>query len=170
MTGGILVGHRDRADGLAPRRGLDLVAGLDGVEAAALEEGKLVADQETDGVWELFASRLDGTNNRKISGPMAGSGVLPGYCNSFAISSDSTRVVYVAQQDDPVAVEIYAAAMDGTGSVKLNGPMVPGGRVVTGAPILITPDSQKVVYLVFQGDPAVQEQLNGFSTSGKCPD
>ena len=57
MIGGILVGHGDRADGLAPSRGLDLVARLDGVEAAALEEGKQVADQAADGA-ELAAKAM----------------------------------------------------------------------------------------------------------------
>jgi Tol biopolymer transport system component len=50
--------------------------------------------------------------------------------DAVAISPDSTRVVYVADQDTDGVVELYSAPIDGsTSPAKLNGPMVPGGDV-----------------------------------------
>lgn len=75
-------------------------------------------DAVTDGANELWSVRLDGT-----SPPVRISDVLtPGRFVSFAISSDSTRVVFSADQDTDGQVDLFSVLI-GTGGDrrKLNG-------------------------------------------------
>jgi Tol biopolymer transport system component len=65
------------------------------------------------------------------------------------ISPDSQRVVYLADQqadDSSSGIQIYSAPIGGgTPAVKISGPVIPFGFIVTGD-ILFTPDSQNVLY------------------------
>jgi hypothetical protein len=99
-----------------------------------------LADQNTDGVFELFlASSGVKLNPQLVSG---------GNVTSFALTPDKTAVVYIADQTTNDVFELYQVNIATPGvSVKLNGTLVLGGDV-TG--FTITPDGTSVVYLADQ--------------------
>ena len=108
----------------------------------------------------IHAVNVNGSNPRRLSGDMVFRGSLERFNNgAFAISPDSTQVLYLATQDTLNVVELYSAKMDGSGAVKLNGPiLVPiisgsKGGVFSGSETFtpqISPDSQWVVYQAMQ--------------------
>ncbi len=103
------------------------------------------ADQETDGVMELFSAPVDGSGAAvKLNGTLAaGGGTL-----SYEISADSQYVVYRADQDVDGVDELYRVPLDGSGGPeKLNDPLVAGGNV---SDFTFSPDSQWVLYLADQ--------------------
>jgi len=101
------------------------------------------ADANTDQVFELFTNVPNGSDNRLVSGAMAGAGAT-----FFAWSPDGTQVAYGATQDSPTKVEIYASAPDGTGNIKVNGPTTDGVQAFnTTVPLFVwAPDSARIVY------------------------
>src|SRR6185503_5381215 len=71
-----------------------------------------------------------------------------GDVNSFLISADSARVVYIADQSTAGVDELFSRAIDGSGSpVQLNGTLVIGGDVFSA---LISADGTRVVYYADQ--------------------
>lgn len=86
----------------------------------------------------------------KLSGEM----VLDGDVDDYSISPDSSRVVYLADQDTDEVQELYSVPIGGGTPVKLNGPFVTGGDVW---PFSISPDSSRVVYRADQGTDEVYE-------------
>ena len=113
------------------------------------------ADQDTDNVMELYSSPLDGSGSSvKLNGPLTPGGNVN--YNYFAISPDSSRVVYSADQDTHGVIELYSSPLDGSGSsVKLNGPLTPGGGLFP--QFAFTPDSSRVVYSAIQDTVGVSE-------------
>ncbi|MSR63153.1 MAG: hypothetical protein EXS08_11985 [Planctomycetes bacterium] len=115
-----------------------------------------VGDQalSADGRWlvytqgsrpDLFSLPIDGSSAAvQLSGPYAPAGsFLPG-ARLMAISPDSSRVVYRANQDLNQAFDLYSIAIDGSGpSVNLSGVGGGGLRLQT---LEIGPDSACVVY------------------------
>jgi Tol biopolymer transport system component len=105
-----------------------------------------IADQDTDGVLELYRSLPDGTSNLKLSGP------LPANHNvwAFAWSPDSTRVGYVeASFAGPQVSDAHVVAATG-------GVPVPVSLQHTVNAILWSPDSTRLAYGVgepFSGNP-----------------
>src|SRR5262245_24269898 len=100
-----------------------------------------LADQNTDGVFELFLA----SSGVKLSGPIVagGNGV-----SSFALTPDKSAVVYIADQTTAGVFELFQVNIATPGlSVKLNGALVLGGDVTSFA---ITPDGTSVVYLADQ--------------------
>ena len=100
-----------------------------------------LADQNTDGVFELFLV----STGAKLNGPIVagGSGVT-----RFALTPDKSAVVYIAEEKSPGILEMFQVNIATPGvSVKLNGPLVLGGNVDSFA---ITPDGTSVVYLADQ--------------------
>lgn len=77
--------------------------------------------------------------NIKLSDPLA----VGRDVSSFGISPDSSRVVYLADQDTDGVDELYSVSLAGGSSVKLNGPLVEGGNV---SDFRISPDNTRVVY------------------------
>jgi dipeptidyl aminopeptidase/acylaminoacyl peptidase len=104
-----------------------------------------VADQDTDGVFELYSVFLGGGS------PVRLNPLLPFGRNvtSFQISPDSSRVVYLADQEKATVVELYSVAIGGPAAagIKLNGALAAGGLVDV---FLISPDSSRVVYIANQ--------------------
>ncbi|MGD9301845.1 MAG: hypothetical protein PVI13_09725, partial [Desulfobacterales bacterium] len=98
-----------------------LVAGGDVVAFVVSPDGffvAYVADQDTDGVFELYAVVVDktaGDTAVKVSGPMAGSGVLrlPSGEYSFGWAPDSSRIAYIADQNSADTFELFSAMPDG---------------------------------------------------------
>jgi len=90
------------------------------------------ADQETDEVFELYSAPIDGSAAAvKLNGALvAGGDTTSNFLNTVAISADSSRVAYVADQEVDERFELYSRPIDGSGSAqKLNSTPVPGGDV-----------------------------------------
>lgn len=104
------------------------------------------ADLETDDRYELYSVPADGSSSAvKLNGtlPPSADGV-----RGYRISSDSTNVVYKADETTAYLIEIFSAPIDGsTGSVKLNGPLT-DNEVLSFA---LTPDGTYVVYQASEG-------------------
>ena len=68
-----------------------------------------VADQQTDGAFELYTAPINGS-----SAPVRISPLLPTTANifNFLISPDSSRVVYLADQDTDDVFELYGVYDD----------------------------------------------------------
>ena len=100
-----------------------------------------LADQDTDGVNELYSVLLGGGS------PIRLNPLLPFGRNviSFQISPDSSRVVYRADQETDTVFELYSVPLGGPAAagIKLNGALVAGGNVNY---FQISPDSSRVVY------------------------
>jgi Tol biopolymer transport system component len=116
------------------------------------------ADQQTDGVFELYSVPLAGPASAgvKLNGPL-----VPGGNVDFIIriSQDSSRVVYRADQQTDEIFELYSVPLTGpaSGGDKLNGPLVVGGNVTGTYGFHISPDSQRVVYTADQDTNNVTE-------------
>jgi hypothetical protein len=103
------------------------------------------ADQDTDGVVELYGSFTNPNFefNPKLNGDLVTDGnvsrfeFVPGLINTDA------RVVYLADQDTLDTKELYSRRLlsTDTGEVKLNGPVTIGAR-----DFKISPDGQTVVH------------------------
>ncbi len=94
-------------------------------------------------VSELFTSRSDGTDNRKVNGPIAAGGGVE--FSSIEWAPDGSRLAYVADQDVVGKNEIYTSLPDGTGNVKLNGPLPANANVLDA--VGWAPDSSRVAFL-----------------------
>lgn len=100
----------------------------------------------------VYSVALDGsTAPVQLSGTLANSGAV----RSFAVSRDSQRVIYTAEQDTVGLTELYSRPIDGSGvPTKLNGPIVGDGDVTAAA---IAADSRWVVYLAPQDTAGMTE-------------
>ncbi len=140
--------YRVPIDGSAPPLKLNaaLVAGGQaGSLAVAASPGgqRLVylADQDIDGVTELYSVRFSGGAAVKLSATLVENGDV----ETFAPTPDGTRVVYLADQDTWDRTELYSVPIDGAqAAVKLN--VASGDNEVLG--FALTPDSARVVYLL----------------------
>ena len=125
------------------------------------------ADQNIDGVSELWSVSTTGDSLPVRLNPnlTPGGNVL----FSFKISSDSKRVVYVADQDTNDVVELYSVPISGGPLTKLNANLVAGGDVTFFSPdFQISPDSQRVIYEADQDTNDVNE-LYSVSIDGGTP-
>ena len=64
------------------------------------------ADQDTDGVFELYSVPITGGAPTKLNGPLIPGGDVQ---SGFQISPDGATVVYIAEQDTNGVAELYAA-------------------------------------------------------------
>ncbi len=117
------------------------------------------ADQSAYGVYQIYSVPLaGGTAATRLNGVLAvNEDVEPGY----AISPDSTQVVYRSDEDVNDIVELYSAPLNGTGApTRLNGVLVGGGDVL-GSPsnpdLQISPNSARVVYVADQNVDTLNE-------------
>ncbi len=124
-----------------------------------------LADQDTDNVNELYSTRIDGsTAPTKLNPPLpSGREVYPGY----RISADGARVVYVADQLQNGRLELFSVPTDGSQpAVRLNAGM-PTNRDVRYDGFAISPDSSRVVYLAdpreYQANEFLSAPIDGSS-------
>lgn len=105
-----------------------------------------LADQDTDGINELYSVPLGGGTAVKLNAPLA-AGIDPGNClwsHCFRFSPDSSRVVYSAEQDRIGVRELYSVVLH-TGLVtKLNDTVIPPTGDVNS--FKISPDGSRVVF------------------------
>lgn len=96
---------------------------------------------------ELYCVPIDGPSSDviKLNGPL----VEDGGVNNLAVSPDSQRVVYRADQQVQAQFELYSVPIRGPAGVgeKLNGPLPPGHVVFD---FTISPGGDSVVYLANQ--------------------
>jgi len=118
-----------------------------------------VADQETDGTFELYSVPISGPSGSgiKISQPMTGGAEVDEW--NFEITPDSSRVVYVAGQ---VYVDwnVFSVPIAGPTSqvVQISGPMTPGGFVYDfGTRFRISPDGAQALYRADQDTQGMSE-------------
>lgn len=94
-----------------------------------------LADQELDGILELFTSLPTGGDNVKINGSLATSAEV----QSYQWSADSLRLAYLADQETLDVLELYSGLADGSARVKMHADLAPAG-------------DQDVVYYVWAPD------------------
>jgi Tol biopolymer transport system component len=117
-----------------------------------------LADQERNGVEEIFSVPIEGGPAVRLNGPMVQRGDALPY--AIQISPDSSRVVYVADQMADGVDELFSVPIGGGPATKLNGPLVPFGRVsstLQPRPFEISSDSSRVVYVASQEDDQSEE-------------
>src|SRR5262245_45140481 len=103
------------------------------------------ADGDQDEVFELYSVLFSGGTPVKLNGTLASGGDVGNVLGvTFQISSDSSRVVYLADQDANDKFELYTVPIAGGAAVKLN-PALPATGDVVG--FAIAPDSSRVVFL-----------------------
>jgi Tol biopolymer transport system component len=113
-----------------------------------------LADQQTDGVWELYSVPLAGPAGTGVK--LNGALVAGGEVWNFEVSPDSSRVIYLADQQTDGVLELYSVPLAGPAGagVKLNGALVAGGDVNY---FQISPDSSRVIYQADQQTDEVWE-------------
>ena len=131
------------------------------------------AEQEVNGLKEIFVSTPDGLVNRKVSGVMTtgvGAGAESG---QIFWSPDSNFIAYSARQESTAVLELFVSTPDGLGNSKASGAMVGGGNVALSPAPFWSPDSSQISYMadqdvdgeleLFAGSPAglFNNQLSG---------
>jgi Tol biopolymer transport system component len=85
------------------------------------------ADQETDGINELYLVNIDGSGLIKLSGQITGNGMV----SDIGWYPDGSSVFYTADRDDDGSFEFYAVSPDGNVEVQI------GGEADTGLDVAI---------------------------------
>ena len=101
-----------------------LVTGGDVISFESSADGQWVvylADQETDGVQELYRVPLTGGAAVKLNGPLPAGGDV----TSFRITPDGAAVVYRADQETDDLFGLYSVPISGGGPVLLSGDTKP---------------------------------------------
>ena len=102
------------------------------------------ADQERDGVFELFSVPSIGGVPVKLNGPMVEGGDVE---DGAVFSPDGGLVLYRANQDRSDVVGLYLVSATGGQAGNLAAPFIPGGAVVSAA---FSPNGSRVVFLADQ--------------------
>lgn len=92
---------------------------------------------------EIFGMDYDGANYGKLHP------VIADDAEEFRISPTGDKILYTMEQDVNNINEIYSSNLDGTGNVKLNGPLPLGGDVDYSR-FEILPNGQKALFLAEQ--------------------
>ena len=98
---------------------------------------------------DLFAAAGDGSSTPLINSERPFGGVKDINGGAFAISPDSSRIIYWADQDTEGVYELYSVTMDGLTTDKINASLVEGGQVFSVASKFspeISADNNWVVY------------------------
>ena len=109
-----------------------------------------VADQRSNDLFELFTVPIAGGTVIRLSADLPAGGDVGALQRTpdFLISSDSQRVVYIADQNDDGRSEIFSVPIEGGAAVQLNPEFTSSGSDVID--YQISPDGQRVVYLADQ--------------------
>jgi hypothetical protein len=107
------------------------------------------ADQDTNGTYEIYSVPITGpaASGVKLNKSLVSGGVV--HFPSIVISTDSSRVLYLADQDTETVDELYSVPIAGPASsgVKLNNTPVNEGDVGPGFDI-----SDDNLYVIYKGD------------------
>lgn len=103
-------------------------------------------DLEVDEVFELYSAPVaGGAPAVKLNGALASGGDVAA---AIAVTPDSSRAVYLADQQTNDRIELWSVPLPGGGSVKVNGPLVANGNVFQ--TFRIDPTSTTAVYVADQ--------------------
>ncbi len=107
-----------------------------------------LADEDTDGVVELYAVDPDGQNAVKLSPAVSGGAAgAPSRACPYPITPDSQRVVFAARPVAPGPTNVYSVKLDGTELHKLHPDTAASGFIDIGCDsIQITPDGTHVIF------------------------
>ena len=119
-----------------------------------------LADQDTDGVFELFSVPVGGGPTTKLNGALVSGGSVG---INFRISPNSGRVIYIADQEENDMEELFSVPLAGGTTTKLNPPLVTGGGVLNAR---ISPDSSRAIYQADQELDSVVELFSVPMTGG----
>lgn len=109
------------------------------------------ADQDVDGVIELYSVPLTGGPTTQLNAPLVAGGNVLGF--GAAVSGTlPPRVVYFADQNTDETIEVYGVPLSGGAAAKLNGPLVAGGDLVS-----IAFNASLIAYLADQDIDGVNE-------------
>lgn len=107
-----------------------------------------LADQHVYDNAELYSVPIAGPADAwvKLNGPLVSQG---GVDFDYAITADTSRVVYRARQQTVNTFELYSVPIEGPASLgqRINGPLVNDGEVWS---FQVSPDDSRVVYLADQ--------------------
>ncbi len=118
------------------------------------------ADQDTDGVNELYSVPISGGSTTKISGTL----VTGGNVQAHEISPDSKQVVYLADEDINGTRELYTVPITGGTPTRINVTLF---YVAPWPPnYAISPDSRQVVYVANQDTKSILELYSVPITGG----
>ena len=120
------------------------------------------ADQDTDGVSEIYSVPIAGGQAVRINGPLISTS---SDVNSFTITPDSSKVIYIADANKLNADEVFTVPIGGGTPTRLNDDLVANGRVFD---FSLSPDGATVVYLGDQDKDDVTE-LFSVPVSGGTP-
>lgn len=119
------------------------------------------ADQNADGIFEVFSVPSSGGTPVRLNGPLvAGGGVL---FDGLQFSPDGSRVFYRADQTTVGLYELFSVPSAGGVSQKLNGPLVPGRGIPR---YHVSSDSSRVLYRADQTTDEVFEVFSVASSGG----
>ncbi|NUM46897.1 MAG: PD40 domain-containing protein, partial [Anaerolineales bacterium] len=103
-----------------------------------------------EGDWQIFSVPILGGPVAQLNPQLINGGNVYPNDWEYEISPDSTRVVYVADQDTDEVLELYSVPIIGGMVTKLNDPLIAGGDISRASSSAywfdISPDSQHVVY------------------------
>ncbi len=131
-----------------------------------------LADRDTQGTLELYASFDDGTDIIKLSGAMVSGGNVV----DFEVSPNGIYVAYVADQDTDNLFELYVVPVDktsGESAVKVSVPLAGIGikETVLGSGVYLfawAPNSSRVAYISDAAD-AIVEIVDFFELFSSTP-
>jgi len=104
-----------------------------------------LVDTDGDGRAELYVTDLSGNVQIPLSPPAP----TPVDVTGFALSPDKTRVAYRSNEASPnpldpaAAFDLYVVGVDGTGRVKINGPLLAGS---VGSTFRWSPSGDRIIY------------------------
>lgn len=87
-----------------------------------------IADQENDGVFELYVTGFDKDNTIRLSANL----IVPRNVSEHDWSSDGTKVFYVANQDADMITDVYSNSLSATDSLNLSNSLSATG-IIQGA-------------------------------------
>ena len=99
-------------------------------------------------LFQLYSADVDAADTQaRVNGALVAGGNVDG--DDFAITADSQRVVYLADEDTDDVFEVYQAPIAGGGSsTKLSGSIAAPAGVVERS-TFVSPDGQHVVFRIF---------------------
>lgn len=99
-----------------------------------------IADQDTDGVNELYGGMPDGSGTTRLSSTLVAGGLV----RSFEWAPDGSAISYLADQDVAGQTELYVSQPDGSGNVRVSRSLSAGATLTSSE---WAPDSSRIAYL-----------------------
>jgi len=118
------------------------------------------ADQDTDGILELYRADLKKGGVLKLNGPIVPGGNVVGY----TVGPKGNYVVYRADQETDQVFELYGSNVKTGASMKLSPPLAPGDIVYMDA--VVDPKGRYAIYFVQRSSPPRIELYRSDLVSG----